>query len=394
MPRETWSARSSSAGTGDPALTRDLSRAVGLGRRSRRAASASERARQSIAKTIKSVLERIAQSDSTLADILSRCIRTGAFCSYQPDPVFPIAWEFASSGAVRQSWRRRHGEPVAIFVKVAGVVLAMAIACGCASQSAPPKQEAARPSNRYIYVTSEGLPGDCYTDLGAVELTQPFADAAVDQDNSETAKRLRAVALENYPKDVDAVIDVQSEQNDVGSEVTVKGEAVRLEDRPTVQCTLRGAKGVMDQAAVLGAAGIAGATAGGLMAGASAATSVGVAGAAMMGAHQVIQHEQDKEQLDAGLRKSLDDQHREIAQLLKERSRLQQCKQEEVPLSACLKSAPNAGQSAQPTLEETDDQATFNAMPFEIRRQIQEQQDYIKQLQGQIAQLKFEINGH
>src|SRR5882724_4927075 len=76
------------------ALTRELSRAVGLGGRSRRAASASERARQSIVKTIKPVFQRIAQSDSTLADILARCIRTGTFCSYQADPVSPIAWEF------------------------------------------------------------------------------------------------------------------------------------------------------------------------------------------------------------------------------------------------------------------------------------------------------------
>jgi hypothetical protein len=56
------------------ALTRELSRAVGLGRRSRRAASASERARQSIAKTIKSVLERIAQSDAGLAELFARSI--------------------------------------------------------------------------------------------------------------------------------------------------------------------------------------------------------------------------------------------------------------------------------------------------------------------------------
>ena len=76
------------------ALTRELSRAVGLGGRNRRAASASERARQSITKTIKSVLERIAQSDAALGDIFSRCIKTGNFCSYQPDPDFPIAWEF------------------------------------------------------------------------------------------------------------------------------------------------------------------------------------------------------------------------------------------------------------------------------------------------------------
>jgi len=78
------------------ALTKELSRAVGLGGRSRRAASASERARQTITKTIKSVLERIAQSDAKLGDLLSRCIRTGTFCSFQPDPDFPIAWEFAA----------------------------------------------------------------------------------------------------------------------------------------------------------------------------------------------------------------------------------------------------------------------------------------------------------
>jgi hypothetical protein len=76
------------------ALTSELSRAVGLGGRDRRAGSASERARQSIAKTIKSVVERIAQSDATLGDLLSRCIKTGYFCSYQPDPDSTLVWEF------------------------------------------------------------------------------------------------------------------------------------------------------------------------------------------------------------------------------------------------------------------------------------------------------------
>jgi hypothetical protein len=75
------------------ALTSELSRAVGLGGRNRRAASASERARQSISKTIKSVVERIAQSDAGLGDIFSRCVKTGNFCSYQPDHALPIAWE-------------------------------------------------------------------------------------------------------------------------------------------------------------------------------------------------------------------------------------------------------------------------------------------------------------
>src|SRR3984957_7188767 len=79
------------------ALTSELSRAVGLGGRNRRAASALERARQSITKTIKAVVERIAQSDAALGDLLSRCIKTGTFCSYEPDPDFPIAWEFGAA---------------------------------------------------------------------------------------------------------------------------------------------------------------------------------------------------------------------------------------------------------------------------------------------------------
>jgi hypothetical protein len=79
------------------ALTRELSRAVGLGGRNRRAASASERARQSITKSIKSAIERIARSDATLGGIFSRSIKTGTFCCFQPDPDISVAWEFAGS---------------------------------------------------------------------------------------------------------------------------------------------------------------------------------------------------------------------------------------------------------------------------------------------------------
>jgi tetratricopeptide (TPR) repeat protein len=80
-------------------LTLELSRAVGLQGRNRRAASASERARQSVTKSIKSVVGRVAQSDATLGDIFSRFIRTGIFCSYQPNPDFPIVWEFGAPDA-------------------------------------------------------------------------------------------------------------------------------------------------------------------------------------------------------------------------------------------------------------------------------------------------------
>jgi len=93
------------------ALTSELARAVGLGGRNRRAASASERARQSIGKTIKSVLERIAQSDCGLGNRLSRCIKTGTFCSYQPDPAFPIAWEFGATTVELETQPTPSGEP-------------------------------------------------------------------------------------------------------------------------------------------------------------------------------------------------------------------------------------------------------------------------------------------
>src|SRR3984893_15021957 len=95
------------------ALTAERSRAVGLGGRNRRAASASERARQSIAKTIKSVLDRIAQSDATLGDRLSRCIKTGTFCSYQPDPDLPIGWEFDAITIEPTDHPTSNGEPAA-----------------------------------------------------------------------------------------------------------------------------------------------------------------------------------------------------------------------------------------------------------------------------------------
>jgi uncharacterized membrane protein len=79
------------------ALTRELSRAVGIGGRNRKAASASERARQSITKAIKSVLERIASSDIVLGDLFAGCIKTGNYCSYEPGSDFTIAWEFAAT---------------------------------------------------------------------------------------------------------------------------------------------------------------------------------------------------------------------------------------------------------------------------------------------------------
>ena len=75
------------------ALGRELSRAVGLGGRDRRAASASERARINVTRAIKIALERIAEHNPALATLLTSSIRTGTFCSYTPDSRLPASWQ-------------------------------------------------------------------------------------------------------------------------------------------------------------------------------------------------------------------------------------------------------------------------------------------------------------
>jgi hypothetical protein len=75
------------------AVGRELSRAVGLGGRDRRAASAAERARINITRAIKVALERIAEHNPALAALLTSSIRTGTFCSYTPDSRLPASWQ-------------------------------------------------------------------------------------------------------------------------------------------------------------------------------------------------------------------------------------------------------------------------------------------------------------
>jgi hypothetical protein len=75
-------------------LLRELSRAVGLGGRDRRAGSASERARVSVTRAVRHALARIREHHSPLADYLERVVRTGAFCAYMPDPRVPATWTF------------------------------------------------------------------------------------------------------------------------------------------------------------------------------------------------------------------------------------------------------------------------------------------------------------
>ncbi len=75
-------------------LIRELSRAVGLSGRDRRAASASERARAGVTRAVRQAIIRIAGHHHQLGEHLDRTIHTGTYCAYQPDPRAPAGWAF------------------------------------------------------------------------------------------------------------------------------------------------------------------------------------------------------------------------------------------------------------------------------------------------------------
>ena len=74
-------------------LIRELSRAVGLGGRDRRAAAASERARASVTRAIRQAIARIREHHPPMGTHLDRAIRTGTYCVYLPDSPTAMEWK-------------------------------------------------------------------------------------------------------------------------------------------------------------------------------------------------------------------------------------------------------------------------------------------------------------
>jgi hypothetical protein len=90
-------------------LARELSRAVGLGGRDRRAGSAAERARASVTQAVRAALRRIHEHHPALGRHLDRTIRTGAYCTYLP------ARERSPAGRCKPGWTQRASGAVVAF---------------------------------------------------------------------------------------------------------------------------------------------------------------------------------------------------------------------------------------------------------------------------------------
>jgi tetratricopeptide (TPR) repeat protein len=74
-------------------LQAELTRAVGLRGRSRRAGAASERARVNVTKVLGRTIEKIAAANPVLGQHLAAAVRRGLYCSYTPDPRVALRWE-------------------------------------------------------------------------------------------------------------------------------------------------------------------------------------------------------------------------------------------------------------------------------------------------------------
>jgi hypothetical protein len=265
-------------------------------------------------------------------------------------------------------------------------------AVACAAQPASQSRQS-RSTDRIIYVAAQDLPSECYHKLGAVTVEEPFADASIDPDNSDAAKQLSTLALNKYPNDVDAVINIRSVQNYAGTSVTVTGDAIELEDRPTVECAMRKMPAALDTAAAMSAGAMAGtALAGSLGGNVSDAGAGALIGGGVAGKYLLTKKQQEERFQQAQIINGLQQQRLDIKRLLAERSRLGECEEQELTLADCNldQTAAAATASANNGVEPND----WKASEFQLKKQIQEQQDYINQLRQQVIDIRQRLRAN
>ncbi len=278
------------------------------------------------------------------------------------------------------------------FVIVRRSLLAIVFLAAACSSQAPPPPRAANP-NRYIYVTAQSLSEQCYRDLGPVAVTESFAQATIDSGDSTMANRLRALALERYPRNADAVIHVKSTNNDAGTMTTVSGEAVEVENHTTAECVVRGMPPVVDGMAQVAAGGMVGTLVGGITTGsAQTAAGGGALGATVTGSVLAIRHHEKVKEQAKATHDQLIRQQQTIASLQNERARLNQCEQQETPLAQCP--ATVQATSSQRAATDKSDELDWNASQFDLEKQAQMQQDYIAKLRTEVGDLKLKMQGH
>lgn len=73
-------------------LSRELRGAVGLGGRRRKLGDPAELARVNVTKAISNAMKKLRADHPILADYLARTVKTGVYCSYEPERGAPVSW--------------------------------------------------------------------------------------------------------------------------------------------------------------------------------------------------------------------------------------------------------------------------------------------------------------
>lgn len=75
-------------------LVGQLAEAFGLGGRSRRSSSATEKARLNVTRALRSATAKVSEALPEAGSVLDRRLRTGLYCAYEPDDADDVRWSF------------------------------------------------------------------------------------------------------------------------------------------------------------------------------------------------------------------------------------------------------------------------------------------------------------
>ncbi len=126
---------------------------------------------------------------------------------------------------------RRSGLPKRFRLRFAVSLLAIFAVAGCGSLDAQRQKEAELNAaeismNRtQIFVSNSDISYP-HRVLGKLEYSEPFSPDAIDTEKINN--KLRAMAIERFGDEVDAIQDAHSDINDDGTKVTATGEALRI----------------------------------------------------------------------------------------------------------------------------------------------------------------------
>jgi hypothetical protein len=80
----------------------------------------------------------------------------------------------------------------------------------------------------HIWVTTEApAAGKPFTELGPLTYTEPFTPDAIEED--KITARLKKMAMDKWPDDIDAIVDENTAVSSDGSQFTVSAKAIKYD---------------------------------------------------------------------------------------------------------------------------------------------------------------------